>query len=252
MARRRTKLPSKSRRKPRARKPESSLFYFPGWRLVGRIILIVTIIGILTWQWPNLTAWAANIKNETVRLFGWGLPLIIIAIGILSGITWWQKHRPLIHRFRYWLAGIAFIVAIWGILGFSNRGGSIGLAITGQDITGYPVFLSTFRLAGLFFVGTILVAPKACLRAGKEAASWLHEQIQKQLQKRAAPRPTPEDVWKKYGETPDLIAVDGWLLPPIDILDRAPEVELSQADNTQRARLIEEALASYSVEAKVE
>jgi len=60
-----------------------------------------------------------------------------------------------------------------------------------------------------------------------------------------------QEVWKKYGESPALITVDGWRLPPIDILDRAPEVEFGQADNAQRAGLIEEALASYGVEAKV-
>jgi len=77
-----------------------------------------------------------------------------------------------------------------------------------------------------------------------------------------APIPTPlqaqqdlrqvaQEVWKKYGESPTLITVDGWRLPPIDILDRAPEIEFGQADNMQRAKLIEEALASYGVEAKV-
>ncbi len=298
MAKRKANKPSRARGRSKGRQSEKGLFHFPGWRLAGRIILIATIVSILTWQWPNLTAWATGIRDYIWGLFGWGLPLIIIAIGILSGLIWRQKHRPFIQRFHYWLAGIAFTVAIWGILGFSNMGGSIGLAITGQDITGYPVFLSAFRLAGLFFVGTILVAPQACLRAGKEAASWLHEQIQKQLQKPPAPRPTPppeptpppvtitppspqieaerqpvttppapippapaqpqlelkqvtEDVWRKYGETPDLIATDGWLLPPIDILDRSPEVEFSQADNMQRAKLLEEALASYGVETKV-
>ncbi|GAG45243.1 unnamed protein product, partial [marine sediment metagenome] len=51
--------------------------------------------------------------------------------------------------------------------------------------------------------------------------------------------------------SPELVTVDGWRLPPIDILDRSPEVQFSQADNVQRAKLIEEALASYGVEAKV-
>ena len=60
-----------------------------------------------------------------------------------------------------------------------------------------------------------------------------------------------EEVWKKYGKAPSLVTVDGWRLPPIDILDSTPEVEFSQADNIQRAKLIEEALGSYGVEAKV-
>ncbi len=60
-------------------------------------------------------------------------------------------------------------------------------------------------------------------------------------------RQVAQEVWKKYGESPALITVDGWRLPPIDILDRTPEVEFGQADNMQRARLLEEALASYGV-----
>ena len=64
-------------------------------------------------------------------------------------------------------------------------------------------------------------------------------------------RQVAQEVWKKYGESPSLVTVDGWRLPPIDILDNVPDVEFGQADNMQRARLIEEALASYGVAAKV-
>jgi DNA segregation ATPase FtsK/SpoIIIE, S-DNA-T family len=60
-----------------------------------------------------------------------------------------------------------------------------------------------------------------------------------------------QDVWSKYGEAADLTVVDGWKLPPIDILDISPEIQFSQADNAKRATLIEDALASYGVEAKV-
>jgi S-DNA-T family DNA segregation ATPase FtsK/SpoIIIE len=64
-------------------------------------------------------------------------------------------------------------------------------------------------------------------------------------------RQVAEDVWKKYGQSPNLVEIDGWHLPPMDILDTSPEVQFSQADNLQRANLIEETLASYGVEAKV-
>ena len=64
-------------------------------------------------------------------------------------------------------------------------------------------------------------------------------------------RQVAQEVWKKYGESPALVTVDGWRLPPIDILDSVPEVEFGQADNMQRAKVIEEALASYGVAAKV-
>ena len=60
-----------------------------------------------------------------------------------------------------------------------------------------------------------------------------------------------QDVWKKYGESPSLVTIDGWKLPPVDILDNTVETELSPADNARRAKLIEESLESYGVEAKV-
>jgi S-DNA-T family DNA segregation ATPase FtsK/SpoIIIE len=64
-------------------------------------------------------------------------------------------------------------------------------------------------------------------------------------------RQVAQEVWKKYGESPTLVTVDGWRLPPIDILDSVPDVEFGQADNMQRAKIIEDALASYGVDAKV-
>ncbi|MBU2536780.1 MAG: DNA translocase FtsK [Chloroflexi bacterium] len=60
-----------------------------------------------------------------------------------------------------------------------------------------------------------------------------------------------QEVWKKYGQSSDLVVVDGWRLPPIDILDTTPEIEFSEADNVRRAKIIEDALASYGVETKV-
>ncbi len=60
-----------------------------------------------------------------------------------------------------------------------------------------------------------------------------------------------QEVWRKYGESPYLVVVDGWRLPPIDILDKGIEVDYGQTDNLQRAKLIEDALVSYGVNAKV-
>ncbi|MGB7725140.1 MAG: DNA translocase FtsK [Dehalococcoidales bacterium] len=64
-------------------------------------------------------------------------------------------------------------------------------------------------------------------------------------------RQIAQDVWKKYGQSAGAREVDGWRLPPIDILDDITEKEAGQADNTLRARKIEEALKSYGVLAKV-
>lgn len=60
-----------------------------------------------------------------------------------------------------------------------------------------------------------------------------------------------QDVWRKYGENSSMLATDGWRLPPMDILDYTPEIEYGEADNQQRARMIEDALGSYGVEGTV-
>jgi DNA segregation ATPase FtsK/SpoIIIE, S-DNA-T family len=64
-------------------------------------------------------------------------------------------------------------------------------------------------------------------------------------------RQVAEDVWKKYGQAGNLVEIDGWHLPPVNILDASPEVQFTEADNQQRARLIEETLRSYGVDASV-
>jgi S-DNA-T family DNA segregation ATPase FtsK/SpoIIIE len=60
-----------------------------------------------------------------------------------------------------------------------------------------------------------------------------------------------QDVWRKYGQSTSLVMLDGWKLPPIEILDKSIELEYGQADNALRARKIDEALASYGVDARV-
>ncbi|MCL2149755.1 MAG: DNA translocase FtsK [Dehalococcoidia bacterium] len=68
---------------------------------------------------------------------------------------------------------------------------------------------------------------------------------------RAVDKQVAQDIWRKYGEAGSPSVVDGWKMPPLDILDKAKEMEYSEADNAQRAQIIEEALASYGVSGKV-
>jgi len=279
---------------------------------VRRTILVVLIAAILAWQWSNITSWASNTADKTAELFGWGLLLTVIALGLVIGVLYSRRRRWLIRYWNQCLGIVSFIIAIWGILAFSGQGGRIGLSIIGNtDVTG------VLRVLGLVILGVIVVAPRASFHVAASFISWAG----KQLERRPAPRPAPtptsrpaptpvprpaakaepvlppvtespkppeikpeppkvkpeeeplpstlsqaqeeltraeqdlkqvaQEVWKKYGESPTLVTVDGWRLPPIDILDRSPEAEFSHADNMQRAKLIEEALSSYGVEAKV-
>ncbi len=284
-------------RKPKRRSLWKGLLRFIMLPPVRRLILVAILVVLLYWYWSALASWATD-------LFGWGLVIIVMAIGTLVGVLWYRKlpslwYRRLssfIYRWNRWLGGVAFILAVWGILALFDLGGSFG-----RGIIGSLNFVGILRVLGLAIIGIIFVAPGACFHLVANSISWLGER----LKRRPAPEPTREpaptfpsvaetpkppeiklepsavkpekkliipalsqaeeqltqaqrelkqvasEVWKKYGESPALVTVDGWGLPPIDILDTSPEVEFSQADNMQRAGLIEDALASYGVEAKV-
>jgi len=80
---------------------------------------------------------------------------------------------------------------------------------------------------------------KAALEAGElEKSLQLSGKKKKTTSEPKEPRPQPVVTAKHQ-------------LPPITLLDKATETEFSEADNQQRARLIEEALKSYGVEARV-
>ncbi|MBA7617749.1 hypothetical protein ES703_25066 [subsurface metagenome] len=295
MAKTKSNIRGKSRGKPKRRS---------WWRGLLRFMVLspfrywyvtlgVIVLAFLYWQWAVLTSWAIGVINSTLRLFGWGLVFIIIAVAALVGVLWLRKLSSVVHRWNYWLGGIAFTLAAWGVLAlFPGEGILRGVSLGGNfglSVIGYTYSQALWRLPVLVIAGTILVAPRVCFHLAAKSISWLG----KQFERRPIPRParqqkpslpsvtvtpklpeieperkaatpavaltsTPDElkqvaqeVWKKYGESSDLVTVDGWRLPPIDILDRSPEVQFSQADNVQRARLIEEALASYGVEAKV-
>ncbi len=270
---------------------------------VRQLLLLILILAILFWQRPNIE----NGGTLLVELFGWGL--LLIAIAIITIAVWILRGRlsSFFFHLHRWIGGIAFILVIWGILGFSDKGGSFG-----QSIISYPSpdFIGVLRLLGLTVIGIILVAPTAFFRRAARFISWMSKEFKRkpvpappvkepsyrpahgkpiitekpalptEMKKLlmppematskpvfgperevATPKPAPssqqdlrqvaQEVWKKYGQSPDLRTVNGWRLPPIEILDSSPEIEFSEADNLQRASLIEEALASYGVEVKV-
>ncbi|MBN2074794.1 MAG: DNA translocase FtsK [Dehalococcoidales bacterium] len=298
---------------------------------VWQILLIAVIIGVIAWQWGNITRWY---EQNIFRTFGWGVFILIAAVITLVTVICKRKLSLFITYWNRWLAGIILCLFLWGVLAlFPGRGvlaaiglgGKFGLGIIGGTNLG-----GVFRVVFLLIVGVVLMFPTGCYRMATSSMFWLIDQIKRPgtktmkesdirehyditeippqltpkrekarrpfgaedddkpaievIQEKAKGRvrslPVPEfgieppkakkaenteesepvqkdlkqvaqDVWRKYGESPDLVVVDGWKLPPIEILDVSPEIQFSQADNAERARLIEEALASYGVETKV-
>ncbi len=310
---------AKSRSRSYDRKSSSS----GALRRLLRFTLVITIVGLLFWQWDNILAWLDNVTQGTVGLLGWGLVVILLAVIVIASIIWRQQLAAIARRYKLyywnkWLGAVAFIFTAWGVLALLDLGGSFGQLIIGEEMNE----IGLLRVLGLFFLGIILVIPGLCWRAAKAFFGFLaspfrpkrkmpasldeeygrktgravysghhqeeraaragrmttpevlippemsREETKLESAKEAAKLPreatvTPvkspqeelkqvaQEVWRKYGESPSLVEVNGWRLPPIDILDTTHEIEYDEVDNVQRAHLIEEALASYGVETKV-
>ncbi|MFU8795745.1 MAG: DNA translocase FtsK [Dehalococcoidia bacterium] len=234
---------------------------------VRRILLVVAFVVLIY-----------LLRDRVLALFGWGLVIVGIALGVLV----WVIRRGQLSAIKHWwnwvMGGICLALAVWGILGVSDLGGRIG-----QGIAGTPGAGAGLRIAGLVALGIVIIIPGHCWNALRTCGRTLAGIPRP----RRRPRPTVtpvrvsrDDLTSREaspGEAPVLAEAEphqeepsptiaapawrsqyepiltpgGWQLPPIDILDKPVEVKLDKEDIDQRARMIEEALASYGVEAKV-
>jgi len=215
-----------------------------------------------------------------LRLFGYGLIIIAIALGSLVWVAWRRQFSVVKHRWNWVLGGISLAFAVWGILSFFPGEGILREATLGgtfgQSIIGASNSVGGLRVAGLVLLGIIFIIPRKSWSAAKN--SWrLLTRVSRLRPRVIFPRRAPAKSISLEATSPKVGAIDeveakpailpsppvwqsehepiltpgGWHLPPIDILDNPAEVTLDRADIDQRARLIEEALASYGVEAKV-
>ena len=145
---------------------------------IRQLILVALIVAVLFWQRQNI----ADAGEKLVELFGWGLVFIAAAVVILVVQIWRRKLSLFIYRWNRWLGSIAFILAIWGILAFSDLGGKFG-----QSIISYPAheIIGALRISGLVILGIILVTPVACFRLTAKFFAWLGNQFKR----RPATRP---------------------------------------------------------------
>ena len=147
------KVAEKPRRKPARRTQRSKSSSKAGLRWFGRIVLICIVVALLFWQWSTVSSWLGGAADATVELFGWGLLLLVIAlIFAIWGLRRWRLSS-LFYRWYRWVGGVAFILAIWGILARFGEGG-----ILGYGIIGFPTqdYIEILRIVGLGIVGGIL------------------------------------------------------------------------------------------------
>jgi S-DNA-T family DNA segregation ATPase FtsK/SpoIIIE len=254
------------------------------------IVILAIVVAIVFVPWRDVVDWLSDFAENIWSLFFWGLFLVIFAVLTPIFLIWRKRFTLLLQYWYRWLGIIALTLAIWGIFAFNDVGGTIGMAIIGGEADAWGIFrivllfilaiMLIFPRAVRFLIRRIIKAISD-YRARRRQRAATRPVIVRTIAKRKEIETTPEpieererkpvkvkaeeetpatpkglkqiaqDVWKKYGQAPGTKVVDGWRLPPIDILDDAGDIEYGQPDNVQRARRIEEALKSYGVDSKV-
>jgi len=278
--------PKQNRTKSRPKR--KGFVSFAASSVVRRLILIIVIIALLYLFAPSLATWGTNMF--TLFGFGLIITAIALGviIWVIWGGHFSASVRKWNWFFGGGLLALAiwgvfsFFSPEEGILSQATLGGKIG-----QRIIGTPNIIGGLRLAGLVLLGIIFIAPhkfwgglRNAFRGSwrfltrvsqprpKVAAPQVPRQIEggegrvfltpsKVISPETAVKPIPPLIESGAEVEPEvrrhepILTPSGWQLPPIDILDKPIEVELNKEDINKRARLIEEALASYGVEAKV-
>ncbi|MFC1899595.1 DNA translocase FtsK [Chloroflexota bacterium] len=229
-----------------------------GWGLVLIALIIIIIMGMI-WRrqladWANrwkLYLWNRWLGAASFTLASWGT-LALFDLGGSFGLRIINNSFGLIGIFRV-------LVLIF-----------LGLILVAPRFCCRFLGRFTLWLARIIKWGISSIRISSPVRApvSRRREVVIPHPVEKEETEKIAPIPVPEvtataldpqqelrqvaqDVWKKYGESDALVTADGWRLPPIDILDKASEIEFGEADNVERSRLIEEALSSYGVDAKV-
>ncbi len=260
----RTKSRSKSKRKSSESQPAWRRFFgFVASPIARRLILIVVIVVLLYALWDGIVA-----------LLGYGLVIVAIALGLLVWTAWRRQFAAVKQRWYWVLGGVSLAFAAWGVLSFFDLGGRFG-----QSIIGASNAVGGLRVAGLIVLGFTFIIPRQCWSTAKNGWRLLSRALggafksafARQATAKAGPSEaaSPEvgatdeakaaDSRRRERSTPPawqsehepILTLGGWRLPPIDILDKPVEAKLDKDAIDQRARLIEEALESYGVEAKV-
>ncbi|MBI4287171.1 MAG: DNA translocase FtsK [Chloroflexi bacterium] len=282
-----------------------------------RLIILVITLTLLFLYTTRVFAFAASLQG----FFGVGGAVLIIALGVLA---WFLSKEPVrsglkhfFGYFRWWrwyMGGLAFLLAAFGILAFFDLGGRFGTGVIGaRNAVGGLKVAALLVIGGLFvrtsFTSRLVraltwVFLRSLWHFSRTLGSGLWEVFKRFALRRpprapvtpavqtplpqnpvsvprqapAAAQPTaetsnrpgwlppitlgkrprdpaadkPAEASKPAEESgPPIITSSGWQLPPLNILELTPEVDVRPVDNERRARLIEESLASYGVEAKV-
>lgn len=281
---------SKQTRKNGKKGSEKSLLKFIFSGPVILALLFVIAICLIIAFWPQLSSWFNNLgddirsalNNAWLAMFktlGLGVFFVLIAfVGICIIIGW---PRLFIRYWNYWLGCAAFMTALWATLSYLQPSSSSILAevslggYVGQAIATRSLVAGILIIAALLLLAIFLIAPEwlwhTVKRTAKGSAGAVGEvmeavkessnnnkQIPSQPEEEVLTIPVtnnPEPVVPIDTAVMDrmrsTIQLGGWSLPNIDILDKVAETVISDSEIEKRREIIEEALVSYGVQARV-
>lgn len=143
MARKKTPKNNKpNREKPAGRSPPGGgILRFFISRPVRNFILIIIVIALLAVFHDSVY----NFFQDLRKIFGWGVLFLLGAVITLITLAWRRQLGTFVHHWNRWLGGIAFVLAVWGILGsFSASGESFPKGLgEASDGTSWIILITT-------------------------------------------------------------------------------------------------------------
>ena len=263
-------------------------FLFSG-PVILALVCVIAICLVIAF-WPQINGWLHQLGEDIrsvlnnawiaiFKLMGLGVAFAVIAfIGICILIGW---PRTFLRHWYYWVGSACFMAALWGILSFLRpssdsilaevtMGGYIGQAIATHTLWASILIIGLLMLLAVFFiapewlwkvikgtakgsagaVGEMVDAVKETRSNGKKAAPVEKVEEDKPAPVIQEPEPIHTDT-AVMDRMRSSIQVGGWSLPNINILDKVAETIISDSEIEKRRDTIEEALASYGVQARV-
>ena len=264
-------------------------FLFSG-PVILAVVCVIAICLVIAF-WPQINTWFNQLGDDIrsalskawialYKLMGLGVVFAVISfIGICILIGW---PRTFLRRWNYWVGSACFMAALWGILSYLRptgdsilaqvtMGGYIGQAIATPSLWSGILIIGLLMLMAIFFIAPewLWKAIKDTAKGGAGAMGEVVDVVKESRSngKKAAPVEKIEDEKPSIPPAPETepvhvdtavmdrirssIQVGGWSLPNINILDKLAETIISDAEIEKRRDTIEEALASYGVQARV-
>jgi S-DNA-T family DNA segregation ATPase FtsK/SpoIIIE len=137
-------------------------------KVVGRLLLVIAVAAAAVMFGPLLASLGAGLWPQLLSVFGLGLILLAIAVGVL---VWLIRcgFGPLTRRWNVFLGAALAGIALWGLLGLLRPAGGLFWTVTlggqvGQTIAGPSEVWGAVRVSVLFVVGLILISPQPLVR----------------------------------------------------------------------------------------